>query len=164
MMNNLKKKFSNSIKNSGETIKNQSHALNKSLKDGTRTLKSETENLNRTIEAESKTISRSFRKPPEYNYLVFAFPVILILLAFIPMPEMMLQIIRLIIFACLGYVLFYEYRQTKRNDRIFYPALALTALFNPIVPFYIPGILINIITVAAICYLAYLTQNSKDSK
>jgi Flp pilus assembly protein TadB len=164
MIKNLKKKLSSSIKNSGETIKNQSQALNKSLKDGTKTLRNETENLNRSIENESKAISKSFEKPPEYNYLVFAFPVILILLAFIPMPEMMLQVIRLVIFICLGYVLFYEYRQTKRNDRVFYPALALTILFNPIVPFYIPGILINIITVAAICYLAYLTQGSEDSK
>ncbi|MES2961093.1 MAG: DUF6804 family protein [Pseudomonadota bacterium] len=165
MINNLKKKLSSSIKNSGETIKNQSQALNKSLKDGSKTLRNETANLNKTIEAESKNLSKNFRKPPEYNYLVFAFPVILILLAFIPMPEMILQIIRLVIFACLGYVLFYEYRQTKRNDRVFYPALALTVLFNPIIPFYIPGILINIIAVAAICYLAYLTQGNKtDSK
>jgi Flp pilus assembly protein TadB len=164
MINNLKKKLSSSIKNSGETIKNQSEALNKSLKDGSKTLRSETERLNRTIENESKVISKSFRNPPEYNYLVFAFPIIFILLAFIPMPEMMLQIIRLVIFACLGYVLFYEYRQTKRNDRVFYPALALTVLFNPIVPFYIPGILINIITISAICYLAYLTQGGKDPK
>ena len=164
MINNLKKKLSSSIKNSGEKIKDQSQALNKSLKDGRETLKSETENLNRTIENKSKVISKSFRNPPEYNYLVFAFPIIFILLAFIPMPEMMLQIIRLVIFACLGYVLFYEYRQTTRNDRVFYPALALTVLFNPIVPFYIPGILINIITVSTICYLAYLTQGSNESK
>ena len=90
MIKNLKKKLSSSIKNSGETIKNQSQALNKSLKDGSKTLRNETEHLNRTIENESKAISKSFRKPPEYNYLVFAFPLILILLAFIPMPEMML--------------------------------------------------------------------------
>lgn len=150
-MLNFKKKFTNPIKNPVKDIKRQAENLNKTVKEAS-------EDLNKKIHESSKSLDESFKKPAEYNYLIFLFPILLILLAFIPMPIWVLQIVRVIIFACMGYVLFFEYRLPKKRDKVFMISLALVILFNPLIPFYIPGAPINIIAILAIAYLAKLTQ------
>lgn len=150
-MINFKSKVSNAVKNSAETIKHQAVNLNKTIVEGS-------EDLNRKIQDGSESLNKTIKNPPEYNFLVFAFPILLILIAFVPMAPWVAQVIGFVIFCCLGYVLFYEYRQSKKYDRVFFIALGLVILFNPIIPFYIPGLLINIIAIGAIGYLAFLTK------
>jgi predicted membrane protein len=138
-------------------IKDKEEHLQKTLKEGT-------QNLNQKIDEGIQAIDRQFHQPQKYNYLIFALPMLLVLAAFIPLPVWILQVFRLTIFACMGYVLFYEYRSSHQYDQVFFIALALMILFNPVIPFYVPGILINLISIIAIGYLAILTQIEKSKR
>lgn len=153
-MINFKKKLQN-MKNPAEAIKNKAESSFKAVKEGS-------EDLNKKIQDSSEAINKNLKKPMPYNALVLFVPIVLILLTFIPMAPWAVQILGFAIFCCVGYVGFFEYHRTKRRDGIFYTALALTVLFNPLIPFFIPGKLINIITIAAIGYIYYSTQLSKD--
>lgn len=172
-MFNFKKKISDSISNSKTAVQHQAESLGKNLKEGAKNLKEGAENLNKNIKEgaenlnknigeSAETVVKTLERPAEYNYLIFALPIVLILLAFIPMAPWLMQVVRFVIFCCMGYVLFFEYRESKKRDRVFFISLALTVLFNPLIPFYVPGMPINIISIVAIGYLAYLTQMSKS--
>lgn len=148
------KKVTDSAKGSVKNLKHQAEHLGDSISESTH-------DLNKKIQDGAVALEKGFSKPANYNYLIFALPIVLILLALIPMPVWLLQIIRLVITCCTGYVLFYEWRLDKKREKVFFIALALTILFNPLIPFYVPGMPINIITIAAICYMAYVTQQGK---
>jgi hypothetical protein len=140
-MKDLKNKIIGSVKNPKETIKNQAEALNSKVK------------------SSSKILSKNFANPAKYDYLIFLFPIILVLLNFFRLPSWLIMVNSFIVFCCIGYVTFFEFRmKEKKRDNIFYTSLAVTVLFNPLIPLYIPGVLINLIAIVAIGYLAYETQ------
>ena len=156
-MINFKKDIADPIKNSAEDIKKQADNLNRNIKDGA-------ENLNKKLHEGGEALNKGLKDPWKYNYLIFFVPIVLILLTFIPMTEWILQIVRLIVCCSMGYVLFFEYRLPQRRDMVFFISIAMTVLFNPIIPFFIPGMLINIISILAIGYMAYLTQFKGEEK
>lgn len=149
------KKIINSAKEPVKNLKHQAEHLNQSIKDGS-------QSLNEKIHEGTEALDKGFNKPGKYNYLIFALPIVLILIAFAPMPVWFLQIIRFTITACLAYVLFFEWRSKKRREKVFFISLVLAVLFNPFIQFYVPGMPINIITILAIGYLAIVTQNGND--
>ncbi len=134
-MLNFKNKFNNPIKNPVKDMKD----LNNKIREG------------------SNSLSDMFQRPKQYNFLIFILPIIMILIAFIPMAAWVLQIVKLVIFCCMSYVLFFEYRLPKKRDKVFVISLALVILFNPLIPFYIPETPINIIAILAMAYLTKLT-------
>jgi len=149
------KNITDSVKEPVKNLKHQAENLNQNIKEGS-------EDLNKKIHEGAEALDKGFRHPMDYNYLIFALPIVLILLAFIPMPVWLLQIVRFIITCCMGYVLFFEWRLTKKREKVFFISMALVILFNPLIPFYVPGMPINIITILAIGYLAYTTQQGKN--
>jgi len=151
------KKITDSLKEPVKNLKDQAQHLNQNIKEGS-------QDLNKKIQDGTEAVDKGFHHPMDYNYLIFALPIVLILLAFIPMPVWLLQIVRFVVTCCMGYVLFFESRLNKKREKVFFTALALVILFNPLIPFYVPGMPINIITILAIGYLAYITQQGKSYK